>query len=230
MADLFLEDSLSTYLGVTWREAPEDTIESCVSTYSGLTDMSIISVQNYCSVFDTSLASGESTLLFKDTVGFATERGVGAWRKPAGGAGSRPDGGQFVFISGRPYRYDHGDLRGNVDYILTNFFGEPYDPATDANASPAGPAFALGQNVPNPFNPGTRIRFSIPRPLHVTMRVYDVAGRLVTTLVDRNYPAGSHSVEWDGKDRRGVSAASGVYFYKIVAGADVATRKMVLLR
>ena len=64
----------------------------------------------------------------------------------------------------------------------------------------------------------------------VTLRVYDVAGRLVTTLAQQNYPAGAHTITWNGIDRRGVSVASGVYFYRITAGADTATKKMVLLR
>jgi hypothetical protein len=99
-----------------------------------------------------------------------------------------------------------------------------------AAGSPPRPAFALGQNVPNPFNPQTSIRFSVPETRGVTLRVYDVSGRLVAILADRQYPAGTHVVEWDGTDRQGASAASGVYFYKITAGADVATKKMILLR
>jgi aminopeptidase N len=228
--DYFLDESLSAYLGITWRQT-DATIRSCLSTYPGLDDMSLLGTQSYCAFFDTTLASGESRLLFIDTTSYpASAHGVGVWRKPVGGAGVREDGGQMVFISGRPYRYDHDNLRGNLEFILSDFFGEPYSGPVAAKEAPAGPPFALGQNVPNPFNPHTTIRFAIPETRAVTLRIYDVAGRLVTTLAERRYPAGTHVLTWDGTDRRGSAVASGVYFYKIIAGRDAATRKMVLLR
>ena len=64
----------------------------------------------------------------------------------------------------------------------------------------------------------------------VTLRVYDVTGRLVSTLADRNYAGGRHTINWNGTNHRGESVASGIYFYKIVAGDRVATKKMLLLR
>ena len=70
--------------------------------------------QNTCAVFDTSLATNESTLLFKETVTFSTHRGLGVIREPAGGGSHRPDGGKFAFLSGRPYRWLHAQLRPNV--------------------------------------------------------------------------------------------------------------------
>jgi len=223
--DYFLDADFQSYLGISFTDS-DITFSDCLSTYPGLTDMALIGTQSFTAVFDTTLSGGESTLLFEDGTG----RGLGVWRKPAGGAGIRSDGGQMVFISGRGYRFNHGQERGNVEYILSNFFGEPYDSPVDVETPAAGPPFALGQNVPNPFNPQTTIRFSVPDTRGVTLRVYDVAGRLVNTLVERQYPAGTHVVNWDGTDRRGASVASGVYFYKIIAGTDVATRKMVLLR
>jgi hypothetical protein len=230
MGQDFVTDPLRVYLGITWQESPHVTLNNCVSTYPGLTDIALNPVQSFCAVFDTALATGETTLLFKETATFSTHRGLGAWRNPAGGGTHRSDGGDLVFISGRPYRCDHDDLRDNVDFILTNLFGEPYTPPTGVAAVPRGPAFGLRQNFPNPFNPHTTIKFSVPGKRMVSLRVYDVAGRLVTTLADRHYPAGLHSVDWDGTNRRGVGVASGIYFYKIVAGTDISTRKMLLLR
>jgi flagellar hook assembly protein FlgD len=64
----------------------------------------------------------------------------------------------------------------------------------------------------------------------VDLRIYDVAGRLVKTVLAEEVTAGIHSATWDGTDRRGSAVASGVYFYKIVAGPNVSTKKMVLLR
>jgi hypothetical protein len=93
--------------------------------------------------------------------------------------------------------------------------------------------FALMQNAPNPFRGMTGIRFSIPASSPVDLKVYDVQGRLVKTLMDgRGAPLGPgvHNVNWDGTDDGGRRVASGVYFYKLEARDRVATRKMVILR
>ena len=91
--------------------------------------------------------------------------------------------------------------------------------------------FALYQNVPNPFNPTTAIRFDVPAGgARVTLDVYDVTGRLVTRLVDGHQSGGRKSVTWDGHNRRGQRVASGVYFYRLKAGSFNATRKMVVVQ
>jgi len=95
---------------------------------------------------------------------------------------------------------------------------------------PVAAAFSLEQNHPNPFNPTTTIRFTLPERAQVSLAVFDVRGRRIATLVDREMPAGLSRVEWDGRDRRGTQVSSGVYFYRIVAGSHVETRKMVLLK
>jgi hypothetical protein len=91
-------------------------------------------------------------------------------------------------------------------------------------------AFALHQNVPNPFNPVTRIRFDLPRTARVRLNIYDVSGKLVRKLVDAEMEPGSKDILWDGRDGGGRSVASGIYFYRLTAGDFVQTRKMVLLR
>lgn len=90
---------------------------------------------------------------------------------------------------------------------------------------------ALGQNVPNPFNPITSISYDVPAGgAHVTIRVHDVAGRLVRTLVDDRRPTGTHDVTWDGRNTAGAPVSSGVYFYRMVAGSFTEARRMVLLK
>ena len=90
---------------------------------------------------------------------------------------------------------------------------------------------ALFQNRPNPFNPATVIPFTLASPGRVEIRVFDVAGRLVRTLVDAALPAGDHVARWNGDTNHGARAASGVYFYRIVyAGGEVSSRKMTILR
>ncbi|MCU0638394.1 MAG: T9SS type A sorting domain-containing protein [Candidatus Krumholzibacteria bacterium] len=91
-------------------------------------------------------------------------------------------------------------------------------------------AVYLEQNVPNPFNPSTRIGFGLAAPAKVRLRVYDAAGRLVRELANGIMPAGRHVEEWDGRNEDGVAAASGVYFYRLESGSFTETRKMVLLK
>ncbi|HET9253516.1 MAG TPA: FlgD immunoglobulin-like domain containing protein [Candidatus Eisenbacteria bacterium] len=99
-------------------------------------------------------------------------------------------------------------------------------------ATPPAPFVnALGQNRPNPFNPETTIPYSLATPGRVTIRIYDIAGRLVRTLVDGPAQAGPHAVRWNGATNEGSSTASGVYFYKIeYPDGAVSSRKMILLR
>jgi hypothetical protein len=92
-------------------------------------------------------------------------------------------------------------------------------------------AFALLQNVPNPFNPTTTIGFEVPTGgARVTIRIYDVAGRLVRTVVNEYRAAGRHRVPWDGRNQHGARVATGVYFYRMEAGSFAQTRKMLLLK
>jgi hypothetical protein len=90
--------------------------------------------------------------------------------------------------------------------------------------------FALRQNVPNPFNPSTTIRFDLPDRTKTTLRIYDIAGREICTLLDGTLNAGEHSATWNGRDGSGHEVGSGVYFYRLDAGKNTATRKMVMLR
>jgi hypothetical protein len=99
-----------------------------------------------------------------------------------------------------------------------------------AIAGGAPPSFRLHPNVPNPFNPATTLRFDLPAPSLARLAVFDLAGRLVRTLVDRDLPAGPHEATWDGRDEKGRPAGSGVYFVRLESGADRATRKVLLLR
>jgi hypothetical protein len=103
---------------------------------------------------------------------------------------------------------------------------------TTAADGPAVPTeFALYQNVPNPFNPTTTIRYDVPvGGGAVTLRVYDVHGRLVRTLVDERQSPGQKTVVWQGKDDRGKGIATGVYFYRMTAPGFEVARKMVLLQ
>ena len=95
---------------------------------------------------------------------------------------------------------------------------------------PVASLFELMQNVPNPFNPLTNIEFSLAQTSRVTVRIYDMTGSVVKTLVDDIKPAGRHTAIWRGEDEHGTSVASGVYAYVLEAGGEKQMRKLVLLR
>lgn len=102
--------------------------------------------------------------------------------------------------------------------------------ATDApNVNAVPTKVALYQSVPNPFRDGTAIRFDLPVAGRVSLRVYDLAGRLVRTLVDGTETAGSRTVRWDGKDSGGQRVSSGVYFYSLQTPEESIRMKTVRL-
>jgi len=91
-------------------------------------------------------------------------------------------------------------------------------------------AVALYQNYPNPFNPVTTIGFYIPEPMHVSLRIYDPQGKLVTTLVSSSLSQGYKKVMWNGKNAEGRAVGSGVYFYRLNTDLYTRTRKMLLVK
>jgi hypothetical protein len=97
-------------------------------------------------------------------------------------------------------------------------------------------AFELGQNYPNPFNPSTTIRFTLPTAVDggatvpTSLRIYNVLGEVVRTLVDEAMVPGVHHKVWDGRDDHGNRVASGIYFYRLRAGDLQHTKKMVLMK
>jgi|GEM_PF-2622236 len=101
-------------------------------------------------------------------------------------------------------------------------------PLTGVSGGPSGQVpdeLVLRQNYPNPFNPSTTFRYGLPSRIHVTMAVYNTLGQCVATLVNETQDAGYHDVRFDG-----TGLASGVYFSRLIAGENVDTKKMLLLK
>lgn len=134
----------------------------------------------------------------------------------AGETGEYRDDGT---MPGRAYTYRLGALDGGGEiYSLEMRIEIPSMPLT------------LFQNVPNPFNPSTRISFFLPDAIQVRIEIFDVSGRRIAVPVDGRYEAGRHSVHWNGMNAAGSAVASGVYYYRMTAGKTAMTKKLVLMR
>jgi len=99
----------------------------------------------------------------------------------------------------------------------------------NTSASDLGLEFALHQNQPNPFRPSTIVRFSLPTERDVRLEVFDISGRMVKTLARGTFSPGLHTLQWNGVGDGGNRLHAGVYMYRLVAGKDVAKRKMILI-
>jgi hypothetical protein len=111
----------------------------------------------------------------------------------------------------------------------------PYD-GSDISAVDEDPVtsipteYSLSQNYPNPFNPTTQIRYALKKAGPVSLRVYNLMGQLVATLVDQDQTPGEYRVQWDGRDYRGNAVSTGVYIYRMEAGEFIRTYRMLLMK
>jgi len=126
-----------------------------------------------------------------------------------------------------PAGYEGVAARAVVLEDILDFFGEQAT-SNPIGVTPDAP-FAVS-NYPNPFNPQTTIKLNLPKAGDVSLKVFNVRGALVRTLVDGQMAAGEHSIIWDGKTDSGNQAASGVYFYETRANGEVKVNKMALVK
>lgn len=189
-------------------------------------------------VTDTAEAHEGMLLKFND-VNIIQNIAFGEWRFTNGepgefvlgdGASSSFPDDNSVFADGESYTFLQGIwwFSFGTYKIVPEDLGDVGD-KVDTAVEPIGegiPArMSLHQNYPNPFNPATEIRFDVAQQGHVRVDVFDVTGRLVSTLVDQVMSAGSYQATFDGAD-----LPSGMYLYRMTAGTQVLTQKMLLLR
>ena len=121
------------------------------------------------------------------------------------------------------------DIDGQTRHAATPDIGaDEFGPITDVNdqtLQQAPTTYALDQNYPNPFNPSTKIRYQIPVVARVTLKLYDILGREVRTLMSQTLQAGSYATTFDA-----TGLASGIYFYRLQAGEFVDSKRLVLLK
>lgn len=143
------------------------------------------------------------------------------------------DGRMYVWDVGKPWDPSPSATPWPTfahDTHRTGWFDQPFTDVAEGVTSLVPVRFGLDQNVPNPFNPRTVIRYRLAGEAPVLLTIYDVRGRLVRRLVSERQPAGVYEITWTGRDEGGKETASGVYFYRLEAGANTFSRKMVLLR
>lgn len=200
-----------------------------VSGISGMASFVEITVPTLLQSFD--VKAGDKAVVLKweihstgnDLVGFRVHR------KDVGGSFAvvnesllAQDARSFVddgVVPGRSYVYRLEIMDDNRQFF-----------SPDVTVQVKALKLELAQNNPNPFNPTTTIGYTVPSRTNVTLQIFDVAGRLVTTLVDDARDAGRYSTEWNGRSANGTQVGSGVYFYRLQAGNETVTRKMVMLK
>ena len=198
------------------------------SFYFGRYNPAIVAVliQHFDATFD-----GAGVRLSWDIFTDEEIAGFRAYRKEAEGPYLSVSGGELIptgardFVdasvqAGRTYQYMLAVVRADGSELTS--------PVVTVRTSPI--RLTLEQNRPNPFNPSTTIRFTLPEAAQVSLIITDVKGSVVTRLVEERMPAGTTDVRWNGTNSDGRPVSSGVYFYRLHAGKEIQTRKMVLLK
>jgi len=147
-------------------------------------------------------------------------------RSVLGIGGDKAANDQFA-VAGTVGQTAIGTATSNTHQIQSGFWSQAPEEPVAVESSPENlpKEFRLDQNYPNPFNPSTTIRFALPQAEPVTLKIFDMHGREVATLINEKMPVGEHSVNFDGQ-----KLASGIYFYQLRAGAFVQKRKFALVK
>ncbi|RJQ59570.1 MAG: T9SS C-terminal target domain-containing protein [Stygiobacter sp.] len=155
-----------------------------------------------------------------DEVGYSSS---GLWSSLPNGKGST-----LSLIDPQLDNSQASNWKASQLYGTPGYLNDVYTEVEKDNALPK--EFGLYQNYPNPFNPETTISFSIPKSSHITLKVFDVLGREVATLIDEYKQAGTYYEKFNVETRHGASLHSGVYFYQLRADNFTATKKLVLIK
>jgi hypothetical protein len=175
-------------------------------------------------------AYGIEALAYPDHEGTAYAAGIQSQQMTAAGHTARTVWFGFSFMNIRDDEPVVPIDRVKLFVDVYQWFGGIPDPYPYKSGGETPTAYRLAQNFPNPFNPVTTIKFDIREKGQVRLKIYNVAGQLVRTLVDGEFEAGSYTEDWKGLNNEGHKVASGVYFYRLEAGSFESVKKMVLLR
>jgi len=214
MANQFFDTELKNYCGIT-SFTGDLTVTQLIALDNNLVDIPSASGHSYVN-FPYLDGSSEAIPIFDDDTSTAY---IGGFRL------NKSNEGVFIFVAGRPYRYDNTASATNYEYMIDNFMTSTLVGVDDDFKNELPSQYILAQNYPNPFNPSTNISYSIPNAEHVYLKIYDVLGKEVATLVDAAQGTGNYSVSFNAEN-----LSSGIYFYTLKAGNFIKTKKMLLLR
>lgn len=154
---------------------------------------------------------------------------------------TKPDSLTFIRIGGAPFSYKVV-VPPSGTYAITGLFWNDPDDKVPIKPNPTvdvelfgekqdlPEVCRLGDNRPNPFNLLTRISYQLPERTSVSLKIYNLSGQLVKTLVEGQKPSGWHSVQWDGRDDSGKAVASGIYFYRLETIEFAQAKRALILR
>jgi hypothetical protein len=218
--DIAVDGSGSVYVTGYTTSSNFPTLNPYQTTYQGGWD-----------VFVTKLSSTGNGLIYSTYLGGGNDDwGYGIAVDDSGNAYVTGETGSSNFPTLNPYQstFQGGGWDAFVTKLL--YEGPPNDVSDELTPVSLPDKPALDQNYPNPFNPNTEIGFDLPRPSFVSLDIFDLLGRKVTTLINEHLAAGSKRVQWNGRDNTGAEVASGIYFYRLRNGDHVEVKKMVLLK
>jgi hypothetical protein len=183
----------------------------------------------YLEKFNENVGNGYRPIDYNESGNNYTSRYAGIWNSDGVAAGWWiNDVDQAAFEAGVQSHTDNGLRPRSVSVFDAEEIVNGFEPN---GVRQMAKKFELKPNYPNPFNPSTIINFSLPSAEFVTLKVYNIVGEEITTLVSDYLAAGSYDYKWEVRDNNGNTWSSGVYIYQLTAGSNVSlTRKMVLLK
>ncbi|MCD6379328.1 T9SS type A sorting domain-containing protein, partial [bacterium] len=246
-ATTFLTDILGTgieflnysYYDLTGGDANGGVINPLItsvtgSPFAGLDDFYAFGgcpLINQFDVLETNNSKAAYGLQYPDYNGDSYYTAICLDDTTANGSARRAVTTGFSFMAIRDNDPENALVRNEFLAKVWEFFENGInDTITDSDDPEIKYLTELHQNCPNPFNPSTTIKFNLKNKGHVSIQIYDVAGRLVNTLVNDVREAGRYTETWNGINNRGANVASGVYFYRMNAEDYSDTKKMILLR
>ncbi len=196
-----------------------------------------IAVDSSRNVYVTGYSYGSGNSKDYATIKY-TSNGDTAWVARYDGPAIATDSACAVAVDDSGHVYVTGSSLGNstgMDCVTLKYIQNPSAVEDETESSSKPSEFVLSQNYPNPFNPNTTIKFKVQGlkikvPIPTTLKIYNLLGQKVRTLVDESKWAGDYTVKWDGMNDRGVQLSSGVYFYQLKTGEYTSSKKMVLLK
>lgn len=213
MASFFFNSDLYNYCGILQISG-----DSQINTALALDDSLVSMTSNSANTFTHYVrldTSSKAIPIFDDdpgtpwTVGFRMQK---------------DNDGVFIFIAGRPYRYNNAASSANYNYIIDKWLTNSPTGFTDETSSIPSD-FSLSQNFPNPFNPNTQIEFAVKKESFVSLKVYNLIGEEVAKLVNEVKSPGIYNVNFSGNN-----LTSGTYFYRMEADGYSSVRKFILLK